>query len=95
MKKTILLGLFVALAGCGGHVPTPPPEPVVRTVTVQVPVNVPCPALEQLGEEPSYPDTPAALNSVANIFERVKLLLQGRVQRDARLQQYTAAKRSC
>ena len=90
-----IAGLVLLLSGCA-HVAASPPEPVIRTVEVKVPVSVPCPALEQLGPtEPAYPDTNDALSSAANIFERVKLLLQGRAQRDARLQQYHAAKGSC
>ena len=87
--------LVLLLSGCA-HVAAPPPEPVVRTVEVQVPVTVPCKALEDLGPtEPSYPDTNAALAGAADLFERVKLLLQGRALRSARLDQYHAAKVSC
>lgn len=90
-----IAALVLLISGCA-HVTAPPPEPVIRTVEVKVPVAVPCKALDQLGpSEPAYPDTDNALTSAANIFERVKLLLQGRAQRSARLEQYHAAKGSC
>jgi hypothetical protein len=93
MRSVIFLAAL-ALAGCATG-PELPPEPVVRIVEVKVPVTEPCNALEDIGDEPSYPDTPDAVASAPTLFERVKLLLMGRAVRDARLQQYTAAKRSC
>lgn len=94
MKKLIILAAL-ALGACGGRVTMPPPEPIIRTVEVKVPVAVPCKALADMGDETAYPDAPAALQAAANIFDRVSLLLQGRVLRDARLAEYQAAKRSC
>lgn len=93
MKK-ILFAAF-ALAGCGAHIQQPPPEPIVRTVEVRVPVPVRCQALEELGPEPAYPDTPEAIHQADNLFTRVSLLLQGRALRIARQAQYAAAVRSC
>lgn len=93
MRKLFLLPML--LGGCAAHVTAPPPLPVVRTVEVKTPVALPCPPLEELGAEPSYPDTTPALQNAADIFSRVKLLLQGRALRDARLRRYKAAKESC
>ncbi|TXH54313.1 MAG: hypothetical protein E6Q97_11185 [Desulfurellales bacterium] len=93
MKKLIFLP--IALSGCAAHVTAPPPLPVVRTIEVKTPVAVPCKPIEELGDEPSYPDTTPALQTAADIFARVKLLLQGRALRDARLRRYKAAKESC
>lgn len=90
-----VVAVILLLSGCA-HVPAPPPEPRVVVKEVKVAVAVRCAALEELGPmEPSYSDTDGALAGAANIFERVKLLLQGRVQRDARLARYVAAKGSC
>lgn len=79
------LAFALALAGCStAHLP--PPEPIIRTVEVQVPVDNPeCPrkALAELGN-PAYPDTDDALRMAADLFERVKLLLAGRELREAR-----------
>lgn len=91
----IWAGLLVALSACGSPVAAPPALPVVQTLEVKVPVPVPCKALDELRAEPTYADTPNAVAGAANIFERVSLLLSGRAQRDARLAEYIAAKRSC
>lgn len=73
MKRALILVLFVA--GCASQ----PQEPVVKTVTVNVPVAVPC--LKDIGPEPVYSDTDAALKAAPDLFTRVKLLLAGRLQR--------------
>lgn len=88
----VALLLLILVAGCSA---TPPPEPIVRTVEVKVPVPQPCKALGELGAEPVYPDSDAALVAAPDLFERVKLLLQGRLLRQARLTQYQAAGASC
>lgn len=91
MKRFVALLL---LTSCSS-VPTPPPEPVVVTKEVKVAVPVPCAALEKIGAEPDYPDTDKALAAAPNLFERVKLLLQGRLMRVERLAQYNVAKVTC
>lgn len=90
----IVLLLLILLTGCA-TTQSPPPEPVIRTVEVKVPVPQPCKALDELGAEPSYPDTDDAVRGAPDLFERVKLLLQGRLLRQARLGQYKAARSSC
>jgi hypothetical protein len=68
-------------------------EPKIRTVEVQVPVAVHCAA--DAGNDPQYADTPDALKAASDLFERVKLLLAGRAQRDARLAELKAANSGC
>lgn len=99
MTKMLVYGLAAAamaasLAACKttGDVD---PQPVVRTVEVKVPVVVPCKALEQLGGEPLYPDTNAALQAAADIFEQARLLMAGRLMRIQRLDEYATARADC
>lgn len=68
-------------------------EPVIRTVEVRVPVAVRCGS--DPGPDPAFSDTPEALRGAADIWERVKLLLAGRAQRDARLIELKAASAGC
>jgi len=77
------LSLVILLAGCATK-PLPTPEPVIRTVTVNVPVAAPCvPAT--LHPAPDYPDTDSALKSAADAAERYLLTIAGRELRVARL----------
>lgn len=75
MKRALLLVLL--LGGCA----TAEPRVVVREVLV--PVAQPCVA--DVGEAPQYTDTPEAIRAAVDVFERVKLVLLGREERDARL----------
>lgn len=68
-------------------------EPRVVVKEVQIPVSVPCAA--DPGPDPAYSDTPEALRAARDTFERVKLLLAGRAQRDARLSELKAANTAC
>jgi hypothetical protein len=83
MKDYVALAGLSLLAACAstGHAP---PEPIIRTVEVKVPVVQPCPALQQLGPAPVYPDSDAAIAAAGDIFEQVKLILAGRALRIAR-----------
>lgn len=100
MKRTLALLCCAALVGC---TTTPHrPEPEIRTVEVKVATPVPCPALEQLGPEPAYADTDAALAAAAqepDVGVRTavlaKLYVKGRLQRVQRLKEYAVAKASC
>lgn len=87
MTRFALLAL-VALAACA----TTPPRIETRTVEVKVPVPVPC-AIDV--PPPVYSDTDEALRTAPDIFERVKLLLAGRLERDAHDQIETAARAAC
>lgn len=75
----------VALVGCGPK-QIERPEPVIETVEVKVPVDDPACARKAVAEIPAivYPDTDEALSQAPNVFERVKLLVAGRVLRQAR-----------
>lgn len=93
MRYAILAALL--LAGCAEQTKRPPPEPVIKTQTVNVATPVPCPALAKLGNEPNYVDTDAALKAAPDIFEQTRLLLEGRIQRTDRLSSYAAARAAC
>lgn len=94
MIRQLALVLILALSACA-HGPAERPEPEIRTVEVKVPVVQPCPALEVLGPSPAYPDSDAALATAPSLFERVKLLLAGRVLRQQREVTITAALEAC
>ena len=82
------------LAGCATpH--TEPLPPVIRIVEVKVQVPVPCPALVELGEEPIYPDTDAAIQGAGTISALAVLYKVGRLMRGQRLAEYQAAKTAC
>lgn len=71
------------------------PEPEIRTVEVRVPVVQPCAAASAVGSTPAYPDTDAALSAAPNLYERVKLLLAGRVLRMQREATMGSALEAC
>ena len=80
---------LLALAACA----TTPPAPQIDTKTVQVAVPVACnPAI---GPEPAYPDTDAALKAAPDVYQRVKLLVAGRLERIAREAELSAALSAC
>ena len=87
MTRLALLALLT-LTACASA----PPRVEVRTVTVQVPVAVPC-----VTEVPApvYSDTDEALLAAPDLFERVKMLLAGRVERAAHDNVETAARAAC
>lgn len=68
-------------------------EPAVRTVEVRVPVHEPCPIAEPAA--PDYADDDADLKAAPNLFERVKLLAAGRLQRIAHQSELEAWGRAC
>lgn len=87
MTRLVLLALL-ALTACASA----PPRVEVRTVTVQVPVAVPC--IVDVAA-PVYSDTDEALLAAPDLFERVKLLLAGRIERAAHDNVETAARAAC
>lgn len=93
MKLWLLLAL--ALGACAPKVAGLPCPPKIQTVQVSVPTPVPCKALQDLGPEPDYPDTDAALAKETSVFNQGKMLLAGRVLRTKRLLAYQAAKVAC
>ena len=48
-----------------------------------------------IGAAPAYPDTDAALKAAPDVFQRVRLLVAGRLERIAREAQLTAALGAC
>jgi hypothetical protein len=88
IAAVILIGLAGALAGC-----VTKPEPRIVTREVQIPIAVKCGV--DPGPDPQWVDTAAALKAAADVFERVKLLLAGRDQRDGRLAEVKAANAGC
>lgn len=80
--------LALALSACATT-----PEPQIRTVEVKVPIAVKC-AVDP-GPESPFSDTPEALRAAGDLFEKVKLLLAGRAQRDARLTELQASISGC
>lgn len=69
------------------------PEPKIVTKEVLVPVIQKC--ATDPGNRPTYLDTPAALKGAQDIFEQVKLLLAGRLQRQSREAELEAALAGC
>lgn len=93
--RRIAMIAALALAGCS-HTQTP--EPIIRTVEVQVPVDDPAcarKAKEALLPGPAYPDTDQALREAPNLLERVRLLLTGRTLRIAQERALTDAITEC
>lgn len=89
MKRLFpLIAATVLLAGCAAR------EPVVRTVTVNVPVAIECVPVT-LGAAPDYPDTDEALRAAPDAAERYRLLFLGRLLRDARLGEVESVILSC
>ena len=86
----VALACLLCLVACA---PRLKPEPIVRTVTVQVPVPVPC--RPDLGPEPEYADSPEALAAATDVFEAMKLRIAGRDQRHAREAVLRAALEGC
>lgn len=79
----------VALTACA-HTP----EPVIRTVTVRVPVVTSCiPAT--LDAPPLYPDSTPALRAAAGPADRYQLLAAGRELRIYRLNELEALVAAC
>ena len=62
---------------------------------VNVPVATPVYCHPDLGPEPAYPDTDAALQATPDIFEAVKLLLKGRLMRIQRDAEKSSALQAC
>lgn len=81
---------LLALLALGACATTPRIE--TRTIEVKVPVPVPCTVDVP---PPVYSDTDAALRNAPDHFERVKLILAGRIERDAYTQVTIAALQGC
>lgn len=88
----LALSIALLLAGCGAP-GGPAPEP--RIVTQEVKVAVPTRCTADPGPDPAYADDNPALAAAADLYERVKLLLEGRAQRQARELELKAANSAC
>lgn len=84
MSRLLLVSfLALGLSGCGA----------TSGLVVKVPVPVPC-AIDP-GPDPKYVDEDEALRNAPDLFERVKLLLAGRQQRQDRERELKAANSGC
>lgn len=83
--------LALLLVSCGK---AERPEPIIRTVEVQIPVPQPC-VPKGLDAAPTYPDTDEALRKAFDAAERYQLLYAGRMLRGARLNELEPVVRSC
>lgn len=93
MRIILAAMMLLALFGCAAR--PAPPDPVVPVQLQPVKEAVPVRCAPNIGPEPDYPDTDAALKAAPNLFERVKLLLAGRLLRIQRDQEKTAALDGC
>jgi hypothetical protein len=95
MKTVASIFMVSLLAGCATPpaAPMPPPAPIVRTVTVDHPIPVPC--VSAVPDEPAYPDSDAALHSAPDVFTGVKLLLAGRITAHDYIAQLRAILSAC
>lgn len=85
------LAATLCLAACA--TPAKPPESVVVTKTVYVPVSTPCKLVTS--KRPDFPDTDAAIKAAPNFYERVRLLAAGRLDRIAWDIEQSAALDAC
>lgn len=86
--KVAVLALCVAVVGCG----TLAPKEVVKTVTVDIPVGVPCDV--EVGPRPDYPVSKEALAGLSTV-EKVRLLLVELILRQNRERVLEAAIEGC
>ena len=84
------LAVLAFVSGCAS---APPQPQSIQVRTVELPTPVRC--RPELGPEPDYPDTDAALRAAPDLFARVGLLLAGRLLRIARDQEKSAALAAC
>lgn len=92
MRRAALI-LALALGGCGSIGGTATPESIITTQDTKVVIPVDC--APNVGPEPNYPDTDAALAAAPDIFKGVQLLKPGRAMRIARIGELTAGLEAC
>ena len=90
IRRLAVLFSCAILTGCAS---TPAPPAAIVTQPVDTPVPVRC--APDLGPEPAYPDTDAALRAAPDLFRRVQLLVAGRLLRIARDAEKSAALAQC
>ena len=77
MTRAAIAGMaLLILSGCD-TIQGPPPPPI----TVHVPVPVACIADPSVLKAPDFPDADEKLKAAASTFERIKLLVAGRLLR--------------
>lgn len=87
IKFIAAVALLITAEGLGGcaTAPLPTPQPIVITKEVVVPgPPVKC-VPDNVGSQPAYPDTDAALKAAKDPAERYQLVAAGRPLRIARL----------
>lgn len=93
MRLIAAAAACAALSACAST-GSRPPEPLVITKEIKVPVAVSCvPA--KLGPPPAYVDSDQALRSAAGAEDRYQLLYAGRKQRVARADEVESVIAGC
>lgn len=92
IRRTLAAAFALAvLTGCAS---TPDPEPIIRTVTVNVPVPVSCvPA--NANTEPTFRVSKEAVVAAPDAAERLRLVGAGFLERDAWIGEAVAVLRGC
>jgi hypothetical protein len=86
--------IVTAAAVLGACTHAAPPEPIIRTVEVKVPVPTSC-VPKKLGDPPEYVDSDAALRAAAGPEDRYQLVYAGRKQRIARSAEVEPVIKTC
>jgi hypothetical protein len=92
MRTETALMFICILCVYGCAAPVQPPLP---PITIKVPVAVACIKDHSALAAPNFPDTDAALKAAPNVFERVKLIVSGRLLRMAYEVKLEAALSGC
>jgi hypothetical protein len=82
------LGALVCASGCATSGPPP-----VQTQRVDVAVPVRCDP--DIGPQPAYPDSDVALRAASGLFDRVRLMVAGRLMRMEREGELNAGLTAC
>jgi hypothetical protein len=85
--------ICLALSGCASK-PDLTDVSSIEVKTADVAVTTKC-VPDKLGPDPQYADSPEAVRAAANVYERVKLILAGRLQRIERDKEKSAALAAC
>lgn len=93
MKYLFALPILFVLTACGGAGDARP-EPIVVPVEVLTPVPAAC-VPDTLAPPPQYVDTDPVLRAAADAAERYQLVLAGRGQRIARLNEVEPIVAAC
>lgn len=91
IARILAAAALLSLAACA--TPTRPLAPQIVTKTVDVVVPVAC--KPDVGPAQAYPDTDAALKAAPDVYQRVKLLVAGRLLRIAREAELSAGLTAC